>query len=136
MTDLMQTPGTRDATQSENARLAVDFLKSAVAGKAVETMEHLAAPEFVHHNPYFAQGADTLAAAMDEDARSDPGKVLDVQRTIAEGPFVAVHSRLRRPSGLAMATVHIFRIEDGRIRELWDIAQEAPADSPNPDGMF
>ena len=36
----------------------------------------------------------------------------------------------------AVATIHLFRIEAGRIVELWDVGQPAPADSPNEHGLF
>ena len=29
-----------------------------------------------------------------------------------------------------------FRFEDDRIAELWDLAQEVPAETPNTNGMF
>jgi predicted SnoaL-like aldol condensation-catalyzing enzyme len=32
--------------------------------------------------------------------------------------------------------VHIFRFEQGRIVELWDLGQEVPESSPNQYGMF
>jgi predicted SnoaL-like aldol condensation-catalyzing enzyme len=136
MTSPTQTVGTRPAIEIENTRLAVDFLKSAGSGKAVEAMRRHAAADFVHHNPFFESDGETLAQAMDDDNRAKPGKVLDVQRTIADGPLVAVHSRVSWPAGREVAAVHIFRIEDGMIRELWDVAQEVPADSPNQAGMF
>jgi predicted SnoaL-like aldol condensation-catalyzing enzyme len=132
-----RTYETVESAPAENAQIAVNFLKAAVVGKAHEMMRRYGGPDFVHHNPFFAAGGDTIAAAMDEDARANPDKVLDIQRTIAEGSFVAVHSRLRQQSDSSeMATVHIFRIEDGQIRELWDVGQAAPPDSPNPHGMF
>jgi len=31
---------------------------------------------------------------------------------------------------------YLFRFENGRIAELWDVAQEIPADSPNANGPF
>lgn len=68
---------------------------------------------------------------------ANPEKSLVVQRTITEGDLVAVHSRVRHaPGGSLAATVHIFRFADGRIAELWDVAQEEPPDSPNQRGMF
>jgi predicted SnoaL-like aldol condensation-catalyzing enzyme len=137
MTTLTHRPDTAEAVRAENSRLAVEFLENAVAGRAQEAMRRVAAPDFVHHNPYFAAGSDTISAAMDDDARTTPGKVIEVQRTIAEGPFVAVHSRLRQPAGRPdIAVVHLFRFEDGKVAEFWDVAREAPAQSPNPNGMF
>jgi predicted SnoaL-like aldol condensation-catalyzing enzyme len=120
-----------------NRDIAVDFLRQAATGHAQEAMRRYAAPDFVHHNPYFASDADSLARAMDENARENPDKSLEVLRTLSEGPLVAVHSLVQhKPGDLPAATVHIFRIEDGRIAELWDIGQESPADSPNKAGMF
>lgn len=50
---------------------------------------------------------------------------------------VAVHSRVRmNRDHPGVAVVHIFRFEDDRIAELWDIGQPAPESSPNSPGMF
>jgi predicted SnoaL-like aldol condensation-catalyzing enzyme len=120
-----------------NRAIAIDFLRQASAGHARDAMRKYAAPRFVHHNPYFGNDSDTLAAAMDENARSNPDKVMEIMRTIAEGSLVAVHSRVQlKPSDAPLAVVHIFRIEDGRMYEFWDVAQPVPADSPNEAGMF
>ena len=75
--------------------------------------------------------------AMEENARDNPGKALDVKRAIAEGDLVAVHSHVRlRADQPGAAVVHIFRFEEGRIVELWDVGQGVPEDSPNQFGMF
>jgi predicted SnoaL-like aldol condensation-catalyzing enzyme len=138
MTTTVQQRPPSSADQLEtNRQIAVDFLARSSAGQAHEAMAQYVASDFVHHNPYFAGDAESLAAAMDDNARRNPDKRLEILRTIAEDPFVAVHSRVRlRPDAQDMALVHIFRIAEGRIRELWDIGQEAPAESPNELGMF
>ncbi len=124
-------------TVTTNTDIATEFLRRAATGQAHEAMERFASPDFVHHNPWFAADADSLATAMDENARANPEKSLDVQRTITEGDLVVVHSRVRHaPGGPEAATVHIFRFVDGRIGELWDVGQEEPVDSPNQRGMF
>ena len=126
-----------DRTTENNREIAIDFLTRASRGEAREVMRRYAAPDFTHHNPHFANDADRLAAAMDDNARSNPDKSLDILRTIAEGPLVAVHSRVQlKPQDAPLAATHLFRIEAGRIRELWDIVQPVPADSPNRAGMF
>lgn len=131
-------PRTPDAlARDTNRQIAVEFLEGAAAGHARELMRRYAAPDFVHHNPYFGSDATSLATAMDENARENPAKRLDVLRTVAEGPLVAVHARVRHtPDGPAAAVVHICRFQNGKLSELWDIGQEEPADSPNQAGMF
>jgi predicted SnoaL-like aldol condensation-catalyzing enzyme len=74
---------------------------------------------------------------MAENAAKNPGKKLDVQFALEDGDRVAVFSRIKQdPSDRGGAAVHIFRFEDGRIAELWDIGQAVPADSVNENGMF
>jgi predicted SnoaL-like aldol condensation-catalyzing enzyme len=74
---------------------------------------------------------------MEENARQNPSKVLDVKRVVAEGELVVVHSHVRQELGdLGAAVVHIFRFETGRIVELWDVGQPVPDKSPNRLGMF
>jgi predicted SnoaL-like aldol condensation-catalyzing enzyme len=120
-----------------NADLALAFIELAASGRGQEALDRYGALEFRHHNPFFTADGESLIKGMDEDARANPEKRLEVVRAIAEGPFVALHSRVRRGPGQAeLATVHIFRIEDGKVQEMWDVAQEIPVDSPNENGAF
>ncbi len=74
---------------------------------------------------------------MEEDEARSPGKRLDVQVALEDGDYVAVHSRLRRSADEPdIAVVHIFRFEQGRIAELWDVVQVAPQELVNENGMF
>ena len=122
---------------NRNKDAAVSFLKMASSGDVREAYSKFVGPEFKHHNPYFEGSAETLLAAMEQNARENPDKTLEVKRAIAEGDLVAVHSHVRlKPEDRGGAVVHLFRFEDGRIAELWDLGQEVPEQSPNQYGMF
>jgi predicted SnoaL-like aldol condensation-catalyzing enzyme len=72
-----------------------------------------------------------------EDEAKHPGKQLDVRLALQDGDHVAVHSRLKHPAfEPEVAVVHIFRFENGRIVEAWDIVQMAPEQIVNTNGMF
>ena len=117
--------------------LAVDFLKQIVSGDVRGAYERYVGEGFRHHNPYFPGDAQSLRAGMEEDEARCPGKRIDVRHVFQEGDCVAVHSRLQRgPAEPEIAVVHIFRFEDGRIVEAWDIAQPAPEPMVNENGMF
>ncbi len=117
--------------------VAVSFLQLAASGRAQEAYAKHVSPTFRHHNPYFAGDAQSLITAMDENARQNPDKRLDVLRALEEGDLVAVHSRVQHHAGdRGAALVHVFRFEGDRIAELWDIGQPVPRDSPNSNGMF
>lgn len=117
--------------------IAVRFLEMAASGEVREAYANFVGPGFRHHNPFFEGTAEPLMQGMEENARQNPKKVLEVKRAIAEGDFVAVHSHVRRnPADRGAAVVHIFRFENGRIAELWDLGQPLPEQSPNQYGMF
>ncbi len=118
-------------------KTATGFLSLVVAGKIRDAYATHVGGGMRHHNPAFAGDAASLEKAMEENHARFPHKVLDVRHVAEEGDFVFVHSRIRlEAGGPEIAAVHIFRFEDDRIAELWDIGQPVPADSPNKHGMF
>ena len=122
-------------TTHKNA--AVEFLKLAASGRVRDAYSKHVGPGFRHHNPLFRGDAASLRDAMEQNATKNPNKMLDVQSAIAEGDRVAVFSRVRQnPADRGGAVVHIFRFENDRIVELWDIGQAVPEQSVNENGMF
>lgn len=124
------------ATQSRKDA-AIEFLNLIVSGDVRGAYERHVASGFRHHNPYFPGDAASLKEGMEADESRNPGKKLDVRVALHDGDYVAVHSRLtREASALNMAVVHIFRFEQERIVELWDIGQAVPEKIVNKNGMF
>ena len=117
--------------------MAMAFLKLAAAGRVDEAYDLYVGENFRHHNPYFAGNAQALKDGMRENALKHPDKTFEVQRAIAEGTLVAVHSHVQMPSSkVTIAVVHIFRFEGGKIVELWDVGQAVPDGAVNELGMF
>jgi predicted SnoaL-like aldol condensation-catalyzing enzyme len=120
-----------------NKDAAVSFLELASSGKVREAYSTFVGHGFKHHNPYFEGSAEALEKGMQENADQNPEKSLEVKRAIEDGDLVVVHSHVRmKPGERGGAVVHIFRFENGRIVELWDVGQEVPENSPNQYGMF
>ncbi|HEX9945325.1 MAG TPA: nuclear transport factor 2 family protein [Thermoanaerobaculia bacterium] len=116
---------------------AMDFLRLVAFGKVREAYRKYVGPEFRHHNAFFRSDAESLMAAMEENAAKNPNKVLEIQRALQDGDLVAVHSHIRQqPGDRGAAVVHIFRFKGNRIAELWDVGQAVPESSPNELGMF
>lgn len=116
--------------------IAIAFLQNAATGK-VDAAYGKVASDFRHHNPYFPGDAESLKAGMAEAASKFPNTLLEVHHVLESGDLVAVHSNVRHSDNTPeIAVVHIFRFEGDRIAELWDVAMEAPQDSPNENGLF
>jgi len=121
----------------KNKEMAVNFLKQASSGDVQAAYSNFVGTRFKHHNPFFEGTAAALSAGMEENARQNPGKNIEIKRVVGEGDLVAVHSQVRlKPEDVGAAVVHIFRFENDRIVELWDVGQPVPKESPNEYGMF
>ena len=120
-----------------NKESAINFLKWASSGRVREAYSKFVGDGFKHHNPYFEGSADALQAGMEENAQQNPDKSFEVKHAFADGDLVAVHGHVHhKPGDLGAAVIHIFRFENGRIVELWDVGQAVPENSPNEYGMF
>jgi predicted SnoaL-like aldol condensation-catalyzing enzyme len=141
----MTAPGVERRTRSTSANadtanrkdIAIAFLQQCAAGDVREAFAQYASPHFFHHNPFFTGDAAALMAGMEENAKQNPNKSLEIKHSLEDREFVVLHARVRhRPEELGVALVHIFRFKSGRIAEMWDIGQQVPATSPNEYGMF
>ena len=116
---------------------AVSFMRLVGSGKVREAYDRHVGANFRHHNAFFRGDRESLLTAMEDNAVKNPDKVLEVKRSLEDGDYVVVHSHIRQHAqDRGGAVVHIFRFEDDRIAELWDVGQAIPADSPNEYGMF
>ncbi|HEY5837803.1 MAG TPA: nuclear transport factor 2 family protein [Pyrinomonadaceae bacterium] len=121
---------------STRKEIAIAFLKNAANGKLDDAYSKVAS-NFRHHNPYFPGDTESLKAGMAQAAAMFPNTTLVVKHVLEDGELVAVHSHVQHAANtLPIAAVHMFRFEGNEIAELWDVAMEAPQDSPNENGMF
>ncbi|MEN2398573.1 ester cyclase [Flavobacterium sp. MC2016-06] len=117
--------------------IAKDFLKLASSGHSHEAFRLYIGKNFKHHNVYFKGDADTLMLAMEESSRQNPNKIFKIHHALVDKDLVAVHSHVKQNSkDSGVAVVHIFRFEEDKIVELWDLGQPVPAETINKNGMF
>jgi len=117
---------------------AISFLRLAGSGDVGPAFDKYIAPNFIHHNQYFKGDRYSLLVAIEEASRKSPNKAVEVKHCYEDGNTVITHSLVTRqdPEEEDIAVVHIFRFENERIVELWDLGQQIAKDSPNEYGMF
>ena len=117
--------------------IATNFLRMVIEGNIDQAYSQYVSPTMRHHNMHYPGDAQSLQKGMAESHENLPHKKLETKRVIAEGDTVAVHSHFRMQEGdIGFAVVHIFKIANDQIVEMWDIVQQIPEDSPNENGAF
>jgi predicted SnoaL-like aldol condensation-catalyzing enzyme len=121
-----------DALPERNKALVVDAMTALFQHHDAAAVERLYAPGYIQHNPNIPQGRDALrsiVAGLSEDVSYEPGMV------IAEGAFVAIHGRIRGWSPAPQIVVDLFRVENGKLAEHWDVLQDEMAATTAIDGV-
>jgi len=76
---------------------------------------------YLQHNPSMINGHEGLKnilGILDKDFKWNPGIVVD------QGDIVVTHSLVRGWGPVPVIVADIFRLEDGKIAEHWDVVQE------------
>jgi len=97
-------------------------------------------PDYIQHNPNAPTGRDATLAMMEKSLARLPDLSHEVKRVIwGDADLVAIHFHFKyEPDSAGYSVVDILRIDQGYIREHWDVLQEVPdpATSKNSNGMF
>ena len=119
-----------------NREIVEDFLDLINRqGRVREAFERHVADEYIQHNPAAGNGRED-AIALIEGLSGAPGFTPAVKRMVAEGDLVAVHMHVRFEAQPGLAVMDMFRLQDGKIVEHWDVIQNVPAQSASGNSMF
>lgn len=123
----------------QNKRNARTFLELAFnKDKPREAVEKFIGPYYINHDPRTKDGAEGIIELAEAGLAAN-GTLTDhhFKRTIGEGDIVATTAWLDLgDGGLGMTAVDIFRFEDGKIVEHWDVTQMMPEASANDNGLI
>lgn len=128
---------TLDARERANRELIAAVYEEVLKPLDSGRVDDFFAPGYIQHNPMAETGADGLKRFLDWAKAMAPGATHDVKRILVDGDFVVGHVHVVvNPGERGRTVVDIFRIENGRVAEHWDSAQEIPSESANTNGMF
>jgi predicted SnoaL-like aldol condensation-catalyzing enzyme len=131
-------PAAAQTSQLElNKRIAAEFYDAAINRKDFAAASQYLGSSYRQHNPTAADGAEGLRAFIDFLKTRFPNQRGEIKRVIAEGDLVVLHVHSTRGDATpGRAIVDIFRVENGKVVEHWDVIQDIPAQSANTNGMF
>lgn len=133
-----------DALKSEAARteankqLVLEAWHTIFTEKKVgEGFDRYIHPDYIQHNPVAADGPAPARKFLTEWFEKNPDAIIEVKKAVAEGDLVFIHHHMRAsPKERGNAAVDMFRVQDGKLIEHWDVLQAIPEKSANPHPMF
>jgi len=125
------------AKLAANKKSVLEFYDAALNRKDFEAAAKYFGSRYVQHNPTAPDGIEGFKAFLSFLREKFPDSRSEIKRSFAEGDYVIVHVHsMREPGSRGRAIVDIFKLEDGKIVEHWDVVQEIPEKAANTNGMF
>lgn len=117
-----------------NRQLVLRFLSDILGDRNFDAIPAYIADDYIQHNPLVADGRTAftefiVAAYSEESPRAD------IRKIMADGDCVFVHMKSSF-GGAPISVMDVYRIENGKIAEHWDVIQAVPKTSANDHPMF
>ncbi|KVC39409.1 polyketide cyclase [Burkholderia pseudomultivorans] len=129
--------GAGDAQQEANRRTVLAFYEKGLNDKDAEAALAYVGDRYVQHNPNAADGRDGFRKFVAFLRDKYPQSHSEIRRSFVDGDYVILHVHaVREPGTRGSAIVDIFRLENGRIVEHWDVNQPVPEQAANGNTMF
>lgn len=121
--------------EKANKKLVADFYQQLFGDKDVSAIDRYIGSVYVQHNPSLPDGPEALKAGATQWFKGAPKEKIDIQHLAADGNLVFIHLR-SKTGDKVNSVIDIFKVENGKITEHWDVIQEVPAKSANQHPMF
>jgi predicted SnoaL-like aldol condensation-catalyzing enzyme len=115
-----QPPAVKTQAELEsNRQLVVNFYQEVFAGGQLDKLDSYVTESYIQHNPNAESGREALR----QFAAAVSGQPVNIVKSAAEGDFVVVYTSSTF-QGAPLTTADIFRIENGKLAEHWDVLEQ------------
>lgn len=130
------TGGRNLAVEDANRDLVVDFYDKFFIDHDIAAASVIA-DDYKQHNPNVPDGKAPFVDFFTGFFAENPQSRGEVVRSATDGDLVFLHVRSTNgPQDRGEAVVDVFRVNDGKIVEHWDVIQAVPEEAANSNTMF
>lgn len=127
---------TDKASTQQNKALVKAFVETILIKGQFGRILEFYHPNIIQHNPLLADGVDGLVSGIkDLQSKGITIAIEKIQHVFGEGNFVLVVSE-GKLAGKPTAFFDLFRTENGKVAEHWDVLQEIPEKQAHNNTMF
>lgn len=119
--------------QTSNKEIVVTGMHGLFMKRDMSALDKYWVPNYIQHNPAVPNGTAVLKAWI---SSLPPEFKYEIGMVVADGDLVMMHGRYTGMGPKVMVGVDIFRLENGKIVEHWDILQEEVAKTVSGNPMF
>ncbi|MGQ0333900.1 nuclear transport factor 2 family protein [Halomonas elongata] len=124
-------------TEEANRALVTEFYNQFFNEHETEQSSRVLAQDYIQHNPGVPDGKAPFVDYFAGYFKENPDYQSEIVRSAADGDLVWLHVHSTNgDEDRGEAVVDIFRVEEGKIVEHWDVIQPVPEDSANDNTMF
>jgi predicted SnoaL-like aldol condensation-catalyzing enzyme len=126
-----------DENQELNKKLVSEFYQKAINEKNFNAARSYMGPWYIQHNPLAKDGIEGFKQFIEYLKQTYPQSHSEIKRVIAQDDYVVLHVHsIKEPGTRGQAIIDVFRLENNKIVEHWDVIQSIPEIAANSNGMF
>jgi predicted SnoaL-like aldol condensation-catalyzing enzyme len=125
------------AQQEANRQTVLAFYEKGLNQKDADAALAYVGDRYTQHNPNAQDGPEGFRKFIALLREKFPNSHSEIKRSFVDGDYVVLHVHaVREPGTNGNAIVDIFKLENGKIVEHWDVVQPIPETSANNNTMF
>ncbi len=123
--------------QQLNKQAVLDFYEKGFNQKDANAALKYLSKGYIQHNPTVADGPEGLRKFIAFLKEKYPQSHSQIKQIFADGDYVVLHVHTVREAGTrGNAIIDIFRLDQGKIAEHWDVTQPIPEQTSSGNAMF
>jgi predicted SnoaL-like aldol condensation-catalyzing enzyme len=125
------------AQEEANRQAVFAFYEKGLNQKDADAALAYVGNRYTQHNPNAQDGPEGFRKFIGFLREKFPNSHSEIKRSFVDGDYVILHVHaVREPGTKGNAIVDIFKLENGKIVEHWDVVQPIPETSANNNTMF
>jgi predicted SnoaL-like aldol condensation-catalyzing enzyme len=123
--------------QQLNTQNVLEFYEKGLNLKDADAAIKYLGTAYTQHNPMAADGPEGFRKFIAFLKEKYPQSHSEIKQVFADGDYVILHVHtVREPGSRGSAIIDIFRLEQGKIIEHWDVTQSIPEQTVSGNAMF
>ena len=127
----------RTEQEEKNLKAVLDFYDLVINGQRYDRTGEFLDDNYIQHKPEVETGVKGVLDFVRSIYAQSPNHRARIVRSFVDGGYVILHVHIMNAiEAPNLAVMDIFRVENGKLMEHWDVASPVPETAKNINGVF